>query len=145
MTTPIDVPILPNTQLQGAVPAAGRNLNVAAASKMLGYPDRATDLANVAFIGAANDRAGTPRARPSGLGLTLGYNRGRDRVFAHWALADGIFSDRIFADRRGGCDRLRPWEVGSNCCSHISQRHSANDHEFQHRSPLAAEVILELT
>ena len=50
ITTPIDVPILPNTQLQGAVPAAGRNLNVAAATKMLGYPDRATDLANVAFI-----------------------------------------------------------------------------------------------
>ena len=49
---------------------------------------------------------------------TFGNYRGRNRIFAYRALADGIFTDGIFADRRGGGDRLRPWEVGSNCCSH---------------------------
>ena len=112
----------------------------------MGHPDRATGWANVAFIGAAEERAETRlRAGPSGLGLTLGHNGRRDRVFAYWALADGIFADWIFADRRGGRDRLRPWEVGSNRCSHESQRHRSNDRESQHRSPLAAKVILELT
>jgi hypothetical protein len=77
----------------------------------------------------------TPRPPLSGwLGLTFGYNRGRDRVFAHWALTDGIFADRIFADRRGGRDRLRPREVGSNCCSDEGQRSDAEDHELQHQS-----------
>jgi hypothetical protein len=113
---------------------------------MLDHPDRATGLANVALIGAAEERAETRlRAGPSGLGLTLGHYGRRDRVFAYGALADGIFADWIFADRRGGRDRLRPWEVGSNRCSHESQRHRANDRESQHRSPLAAKVILELT
>jgi hypothetical protein len=63
------------------------------------------------------------------LGLTFGYNRGRDRVFAHWALAERIFADGIFADRRRG-DRLRPREVGSNCCSDEGQRSDAEDHEL---------------
>jgi len=108
---------------------------------MLGHPVRAMDLANVALIGVANERAQTgARARPSDLGLTLGHYGRCDRVFAHWALADGIF-----ADRRRWCDRLRPREVGSNCCSHEGQRHGANDHESQHRSPLAVKVSLELT
>ena len=112
----------------------------------VGYPDRATDLANVASIGAANERAATrPRAGPSGLGLTLGYNRGSDRVFADGVFADGAFTNRIFANRCGLGNRLRTWEVRSNCCSQISQRHCANDRESQHRSPLAAKVILELT
>jgi hypothetical protein len=64
---------------------------------------------------------------------TFGHNRGCDRVFAHWALANGIFANRIFADRRGGGDRLRPWEVGGNCCSYEGQRSDTEDHEFQHR------------
>jgi len=51
---------------------------------------------------------------------SFGHQRGRsrDRVFPYWALADGIFAQGIFADRRGHGLRLRPWEVGSNCCSY---------------------------
>jgi hypothetical protein len=48
---------------------------------------------------------------------TLGHYRGSNRVFAYRALADGIF-----ADRRGRWDRLRPWKIGSDCCSHEGQR-----------------------
>jgi hypothetical protein len=53
----------------------------------------------------------------------------------HWALANAIFANGIFADRRGGGDRLRlrPWEVGGNCCSYEGQRSDTEDHEFQHR------------
>jgi putative transport protein len=53
--TATDIPILPNTQLQRGdiVTLVGRNQDVAAATKTLGYPDRATDVADVAFIGAA--------------------------------------------------------------------------------------------
>ena len=88
-----------------------------------------------------NARDGPRRAYgPSGLGLTLGYDRGCDRVFA-----DGAFTNRIFANRRGLGNWLRTWKVRSNRCSHESQRHSADDHEFQHRSPLAAKVSPELT
>jgi hypothetical protein len=125
----------------------GRNLDVAAATKMSGHPDHATDLANVAFIGAANERAetGPRRMGPSGLGLTLRYNRGSDRVFADGVFADGAFTNRIFANRCRLGHRLRARKVRSNCCSHTSQRHSANDRESQHRSPLAAKVSLELT
>ena len=68
---------------------------------------------------------------------TFGHHRGRgrNRVFAHRALTDGIFADGIFANRRGGDgNRLRPWEVCSNCCSHESQRSDTKDHEFQHRN-----------
>ena len=100
---------------------------------MLGHPDRATDLANVAFMGEAEERAETRlRAGPSGLGLTLGHYGRRDRVFAYGALAEGIFADGILADRRRG-DRLRPREVSGNCCSHESQRSDTKNHEFQHR------------
>jgi putative transport protein len=53
--TATDIPILPNTQLQRGdiVTLVGRTQDIAAATKMLGYPDRATDVADVAFIGAA--------------------------------------------------------------------------------------------
>jgi putative transport protein len=50
-----DIPILPNTKLNRGdiVTLVGRTPDVAAATKMLGRPDRATDVADVAFIGAA--------------------------------------------------------------------------------------------
>ena len=67
---------------------------------------------------------------------TFGYqrSRSRDRVFAHWALANGVLADGIFANRRGGGgNRLRPWHVGSNCCSHESQRSDTKDYKSQHR------------
>jgi putative transport protein len=51
----IDIPILPNTKLNRGdiVTVVGRTPDVAAATKMLGRPDRLTDVADVAFIGAA--------------------------------------------------------------------------------------------
>jgi putative transport protein len=53
--TAVDIPILPNTKLQRGdiVTLVGRTADLAAATKLLGYPDRATDVADVAFIGAA--------------------------------------------------------------------------------------------
>ncbi|WP_024520629.1 aspartate-alanine antiporter [Bradyrhizobium sp. Tv2a-2] len=53
--TAIDIPILPGTQLHRGdiVTLVGRTPDIAAATKLLGYPDRATDVADVAFIGAA--------------------------------------------------------------------------------------------
>jgi putative transport protein len=53
--TATDIPILAGTQLHRGdiVTLVGRTPDVAAATKMLGYPDRATDVADVAFIGAA--------------------------------------------------------------------------------------------
>jgi putative transport protein len=53
--TATDIPMLPNTQLQRGdiVTLVGRTQDIAAATKSLGYPDRATDVADVAFIGAA--------------------------------------------------------------------------------------------
>src|ERR1043166_3722473 len=53
--TATDIPILPETQLQRGDIATivGRTPDVAATTKLLGYPDRATDVADVAFIGAA--------------------------------------------------------------------------------------------
>jgi putative transport protein len=50
-----DIPILPNTKLNRGdiVTLVGRTPDVAAATKMLGRPDRATDISDVAFIGAA--------------------------------------------------------------------------------------------
>jgi putative transport protein len=49
------IPILPDTQLQrgDVVTLVGRTQDIAAAIKMLGVADRATDVADVAFIGAA--------------------------------------------------------------------------------------------
>jgi putative transport protein len=53
--TATEIPILAGTQLNRGdiVTIVGRTPDVAAATKMLGYPDRATDVADVAFIGAA--------------------------------------------------------------------------------------------
>jgi putative transport protein len=53
--TATEIPILPGTQLHrgDVVTIVGRTPDVTAATKMLGYPDRATDVADVAFIGAA--------------------------------------------------------------------------------------------
>jgi len=53
--TATDIPILADTQLERGdiVTLVGRTQDVAAATKALGYPDRATDVADVAFIGAA--------------------------------------------------------------------------------------------
>ncbi len=53
--TATDIPILPQTQLQRGdiLTLVGRTQDINAATKMLGYPDRATDVADVAFIGAA--------------------------------------------------------------------------------------------
>jgi putative transport protein len=53
--TATDIPILPNTQLERGdiVTLVGRTQDIAAATRTLGYPDRATDVADVAFIGAA--------------------------------------------------------------------------------------------
>src|SRR5246127_1832848 len=50
-----DIPILPNTKLNRGdiVTIVGRTADVAATTKSLGRPDRATDIADVAFIGAA--------------------------------------------------------------------------------------------
>jgi putative transport protein len=50
-----DIPIMPGTQLNRGdiVTLVGRTPDVAAATKMLGRPDRVTDVADVAFIGAA--------------------------------------------------------------------------------------------
>jgi putative transport protein len=53
--TATNIPILPHTVLNRGdiVTLVGRTPDIAAATKMLGYPDRATDVADVAFIGAA--------------------------------------------------------------------------------------------
>jgi putative transport protein len=53
--TATDIPILPNTALERGdiVTLVGRTPDTVAATKLLGYPDRATDVADVAFIGAA--------------------------------------------------------------------------------------------
>ena len=50
-----DIPILPGTKLNRGdiVTLVGRSPDVAIATKMLGRPDRATDVADVAFIGGA--------------------------------------------------------------------------------------------
>src|SRR4051812_3827877 len=53
--TATNIPILADTQLHrgDVVTLVGRTQDVAVATKMLGYPDRATDVADVAFIGGA--------------------------------------------------------------------------------------------
>ncbi|MGY2805267.1 MULTISPECIES: aspartate-alanine antiporter [unclassified Bradyrhizobium] len=50
-----EIPILPNTKINRGdiLTLVGRTSDVAATTKMLGRPDRATDVADVAFIGAA--------------------------------------------------------------------------------------------
>jgi len=53
--TATDIPILPNTKLERGdiVTLVGRTQDIAVAAKVLGRTDRATDVADVAFIGAA--------------------------------------------------------------------------------------------
>ena len=53
--TAIDIPILPQTKVNRGdiVTLVGRTQDVARATKALGYADRATDVADVMFIGAA--------------------------------------------------------------------------------------------
>jgi len=53
--TATDIPILPDTRLERGdiVTLVGRTQDVREATKMLGVPDRATDVADVAFIGGA--------------------------------------------------------------------------------------------
>ncbi len=51
----VEIPILPDTKINRGdiLTIVGRTPDVAAATKMLGRPDRVTDVADVAFIGAA--------------------------------------------------------------------------------------------
>jgi len=53
--TATDIPLLPNTTLERGdiVTLVGRTRDISVAAKVLGYPDRATDVADVAFIGGA--------------------------------------------------------------------------------------------
>jgi putative transport protein len=53
--TATDIPILPGTKLERGdiVTLVGRTPDISAITKVLGYPDRATDVADVAFMGAA--------------------------------------------------------------------------------------------
>jgi putative transport protein len=53
--TATEIPIMADTKLNRGdiLTIAGRTPDVAAATRMLGYPDKATDVADVAFIGAA--------------------------------------------------------------------------------------------
>jgi putative transport protein len=53
--TATEIPILADTQLQRGdiVTLVGRTQDVTAGTKMLGFPDRVTDVADVAFIGGA--------------------------------------------------------------------------------------------
>ena len=53
--TATEIPILPDTKMNRGdiLTLVGRTQDIAAATKALGYTDRATDVADVAFIGAA--------------------------------------------------------------------------------------------
>jgi putative transport protein len=86
--TAIDIPILPDTRLYRGdiVTLVGRTPDIAAATKMLGYPDRATDVADIAFIGAViaiGAMLGSMVYRMGNVPLTLGSSGG--------ALIAGLF------------------------------------------------------
>ena len=86
--TATDIPILPGTELQRGdiVTLVGRTPDVAAATRMLGYPDRATDVADVAFIGGAiaiGALLGSLVYKVGGVPLTLSTSGG--------ALFSGLF------------------------------------------------------
>jgi putative transport protein len=86
--TATDIPVLPDTQLHRSdiVTLVGRTADIAAATKMLGYPDRAADVADVAFIGAAimiGALLGTLVYRIGSVPLTLSTSGG--------ALISGLF------------------------------------------------------
>ena len=53
------IPILPNTKIYRGdiLNVVGRTQDIAAVTKLLGVPDRPTDVADVAFIGAASRSA----------------------------------------------------------------------------------------
>jgi putative transport protein len=53
--TATDIPILPNTKIQRGdiLTLVGRTQDINASTKLLGVPDRRTDVADVAFMGAA--------------------------------------------------------------------------------------------
>jgi putative transport protein len=79
--TAIDIPILPDTELQRGdiVTLVGRTPDIAAATEMLGCPDRATDVADIAFIGAAvaiGAILGTLSYNIGSVPLTLGTSGG---------------------------------------------------------------------
>ena len=83
-----DIPILPETKLNRGdiVTLVGRSQDVAAATGYLGRPDRATDVADVAFIGAAiaiGALAGAFVWKVGGVPLTLSTSGG--------ALISGLF------------------------------------------------------
>jgi putative transport protein len=83
-----EIPILPNTQLQRGdiVTLVGRTQDIAAATRMLGVPDRAVDSADVAFIGAAiaiGALVGALVYKVGGVPLTLSTSGG--------ALISGLF------------------------------------------------------
>lgn len=79
--TATDIPILPNTEVQRGdiLTIVGRTADVAAATKMLGHPDRVTDVADVAFIGgaiAAGALLGALVYKVGGVPLTLSTSGG---------------------------------------------------------------------
>lgn len=83
-----EIPILPNTKLERGdiVTLVGRSSDLAAATKTLGVPDRATDIADVAFIGTAitiGALAGAFVWKVGGIPLTLSTSGG--------ALIAGLF------------------------------------------------------
>jgi putative transport protein len=84
----VDIPILPNTKLERGdiVTLVGRSSDLAAATKTLGVADRATDIADVAFIGTAitiGAVAGAFVWKVGGIPLTLSTSGG--------ALIAGLF------------------------------------------------------
>src|SRR6266478_2381942 len=86
--TATEIPILAGTELQRGdiVTLVGRTPEITAATKMLGYPDRATDVADIAFIGAAvalGAILGTLVYNIGSVPLTLGTSGG--------ALISGLF------------------------------------------------------
>jgi putative transport protein len=86
--TATDIPILADTELQRGdiVTLVGRTPDVAAATKTLGYPDRVTDVADVAFIGGAvaiGALLGAVVYKIGGVPLTLSTSGG--------ALMSGLF------------------------------------------------------
>src|SRR5258706_486617 len=81
-------PSYPGSELQRGdiVTLVGRTPEITAATKMLGYPDRATDVADIAFIGAAvalGAILGTLVYNIGSVPLTLGTSGG--------ALISGLF------------------------------------------------------
>lgn len=86
--TAIDIPILAGTTINRGdiLTLVGRSQDVSAATKVIGYPDRATDVADVMFIGAAiaiGALLGAIVYKVGGVPLTLSTSGG--------ALISGLF------------------------------------------------------